>query len=475
MSEIQIVLIALIVLLSLAIILIINLSGQLKKRNKEIEKNLSDLERFQPILDIEAEVERIRRELDQELSIRKNEIETTQEILDEIKSKYQERREVLKRLTEQISLYRDELEFIDFGIYHPIFNFDDSEKYKQAIKDNLTKQKQLIKDKRAAVCNVPWTVDGSKKKGEVMTNRGIRLTLRAFNGECDALIAKVKWNNVNKIEERIRKAEQVLEKLNASNKIYIKEDYLNLKIEQLHLTYELEAKKQQEKEEQRQIREQMREEEIARREIEKAKLEAEKEEARYRKALEKAQKDVEKATGDKLNKLTDQIAQLQEQLRNAQTEKERAISRAQITKSGHVYVISNLGSFGEKVYKIGMTRRLDPMDRVKELGDASVPFRFDVHAIIYSDNAPELESKLHKAFDSKRVNMINNRKEFFKVSLDEIQSVVTDSLDGEIELTKVAEAKEYRETLALLEELENKIHDAEELIENSFPEDLFDD
>lgn len=455
-----------ILVLILSIIFLINALSirkkNIKKLNEQITKHLNDLERFKPILNVEEKVELTKAELD----ILRLE-------LSELKSSYSEKKEVLKKLSKEIELYESDIEFFDFGVYKPEFNFDDSEEYKKNIKENIARQKDLIKQKRAAICEIPWTVDGSVKKGEVMTNRNIRLTLRAFNGECDSLIAKVKWNNVNKIEERIRKAEKALQKLNASNRIYITDDYLNLKVKQLHLAFEMEHKKREEKEEQRRIREEMREEERARREIEKAQKEAEKEEMRYLKALEKAQKDAQKATGEKVNKLNEQIEMLKKQLENAQLEKLRAISRAQITKSGHVYIISNIGSFGEKVYKIGMTRRLDPMDRVKELGDASVPFTFDVHAIIYSDNAPELESKLHKEFDHRRVNMVNQRKEYFRVSLDEIEKVVYESHDSDITFTKAAEAQEYRETLALLAELEHKIQDTEDLINERYPDNLF--
>lgn len=430
--------------------------------NNQIDKYLNDLERFKPILDVEEQVGVVKSELDF-LNIE----------LSNLKGKYHEKRELFKKLSEEVQLYESDIEFFDYGVYKPQFNFDDSETYKKNIKENIAQQKELIKQKKAAICEVPWTVDGSVRKGEVMTNRNIRMTLRAFNGECDSLMTKVKWNNVNKIEERIRKADKALQKMNASNRIYITEDYLQLKLNQLHLTYEMENKKQEEKEEQRRIREEMREEEQARREIEQAQKEAEKEEHRYIKALEKARKDVQKATGDKVSKLNEQILMLTKQLENAQSEKARAISRAQITKSGHVYIISNIGSFGEKVYKIGMTRRLDPIDRVKELGDASVPFRFDVHAIIYSDNAPELESKLHQAFDKRRVNLVNQRKEYFKVSLDEIESIVNESFSSEITFTKAAEAQEYRETLALLDEMESKIHDTEEFVSQKYPDNLF--
>ncbi len=124
------------------------------------------------------------------------------------------------------------------------------------------------------------------------------------------------------------------------------------------------------------------------------------------------------------------------------------MSQAQLSKSGHVYIISNIGAFGENIFKIGMPRRFEPMDRVKELGDASVPFDFDVHAIIYSENAPELENILHKKFDEKRVNLINARREFFNVSIDEIEQIAKE-LKLDFHLTKLAEAKEYRETKSI--------------------------
>ena len=225
--------------------------------------------------------------------------------------------------------------------------------------------------------------------------------------------------------------------------------YKELKLKELYLNFELEEKQYKEKEEQRKIKEQLREEERAQREMERAMKEAQEEENRYKKALEKAKQDVDTAKGKELDELNEKIKLLEVKLQTAQ-DKERAISRAQITKSGYVYIISNIGSFGEDVYKIGMTRRLDPQDRVDELGDASVPFDFDVHGLIYSDNAPELELLLQNHFESKRVNLVNYRTEFFKVTLDEIESVVKE-LNLKVELTRIAVAKEYRETISLIQ------------------------
>ncbi len=164
---------------------------------------------------------------------------------------------------------------------------------------------------------------------------------------------------------------------------------------------------------------------------------------------------VEIATGDAHTKLLDKIHNLENELREALSRKERAISMAQQTKRGHVYVISNIGLFGENVYKIGMTRRLEPEDRVKELGDASVPFSFDIHAMIFSEDAPKLEAALHNQFESHKVNMVNPRKEFFNVTLDEIKDVVK---NNHIDATfiDIPESEEYRETRAILKKLQSQ-------------------
>lgn len=274
--------------------------------------------------------------------------------------------------------------------------------------------------------------------------------LRAFNGECDASIAKVKYNNIHVMEARINKAFEAINNLVGVQRCELTPGYLKLKLQELYLVHEYQEKIQEEKEEQCRIREQMREEEIAIREMERAQSEAEREERRYADALRKAQEEAEQTVGAKQQKLLGQIEELQRKLDEAHTNKERAIARAQMTRSGHVYVISNIGSFGEDVYKIGMTRRLDPMDRVRELGDASVPFQFDVHAIIYSEDAPALGTTLHRTFQHRRLNRVNERKEFFRVTIDEIAEVVR-AHHAEIEITLLAEAAEYRKTMALLE------------------------
>jgi hypothetical protein len=392
-------------------------------------------------------------DVDKVIESKKAEIDSLNNKLSELDTTYVTSLATFEALQKEIDLYTDTIDIGSYGLYEPQFSFDTSEKFKEAIEANYQKQKLAIKEDNAIICNTDWTVGGSKAEGKKMTNRNKKLMLYAFNGECDGLISKVKWNTANKIKERIEKAFNDINKLGEVQTTFITEHFKDLKLEELALTYEYEQKKYDEKEEQRQIREQMREEEKAQKELERAQKEAEDEEARFKKALDKARKELGSASQNELDELNNQISSLERKLLEAQERKERAISMAQMTKVGHIYVISNIGSFGEDVVKIGMTRRLDPLDRVRELGDASVPFRFDIHAIIYSENAPQLENELHKKFNDRRLNRINNRKEFFKASLEEIEVFVKEHAGAEIEFTKVAEAREYRETLIV-----NKTH-----------------
>jgi len=308
----------------------------------------------------------------------------------------------------------------------------------------------MVKDGKAATCDNPWTVNNSKAEGERMIRDYTKLIVRSFNNECDASIVAVKFSNIESIEKRIRKAFDVLNGLGARMGISIAQAYLNLKLEELYLCYEYQVKKQEEKEEQKRIREEMREQAKLMKEIEEAKARVEKEEKHFRKALEtidarlaKAQDDSDRADLEK------EKAKLEQQLADAEKTKADIQNREQSTRAGYVYVISNIGSFGEDVYKIGVTRRLDPQERIDELGDSSVPFDFDIHALIFSDDAPALETALHRAFDKRKLNMINQRREFFHVSLNEIERVVKSNFNKPVEMIRLAEAAEYRQSMVL--------------------------
>ena len=400
---------------------------------KARSKNKLYYKKYSKIIDVDEAVE--------EAEKRKNNID--KDIFD-LRESYSKKKEYFDALIKEVAIYDEEIELAELGFYKPHYSFDTSEKYKDKISQAKNKQKEMIKNKDAVYCTQQWTVEGSKAKGKTMTNRGIRLTARAFNNECDAAISRTNWNNAERMEQRISKAFEAINKLNQSNAIVISHGYLVLKLDELRLTHEYKEKKNNEKEEQSAIRQQMREEAKLEQEVE----QAEKEEEKYQGLLEKAKLEVEKASGQNLEKLKEKMAQLERDLEVAHSKNERAKSMAQLTRAGHIYVISNVGSFGEGIYKIGMTRRLEPQDRVKELGDASVPFTFDVHAMIYSDDAPSLEKSLHAQFDQNRINLVNSRKEFFQVVLEDIQDEVQKiSSDAEFYLT--AEAREFRESNAI--------------------------
>ena len=300
-----------------------------------------------------------------------------------------------KDMNKELSFLECKAELNSVGLYEPFFNFDSSEKYKSALQNNYNRQKKMVQEKKAVLYNNSLTLDGSAKKAERWAKKWMKLALRAFNGECEAIISKVRWNNIKIMEERIFKAFEQINETVENAGISITDAYFRLKLDELRLTYEEAKKKQDEKEEQRRIRELQKEEERRQKEIEKAQQEAEKEISSTQKALKKKEEEASGFSGAEAEKYKAEIEALKRQLEEATAKKERALAQAQLTRAGHIYVISNIGSFGESVYKIGMTRRLDPLERVNELGDASVPFKFDVHALIYSEDAPALETSLH--------------------------------------------------------------------------------
>jgi F0F1-type ATP synthase membrane subunit b/b' len=292
----------------------------------------------------------------------------------------------------------------------------------------------------AATCGY---VNGWKK------DHALKFVLGTFNGRVDTVLSRIKTGNQAKCIQEIKDAYAMV---NNDGEVYknarIQEEYLDSRLDELKWAVAVQKLKEKTREEQRAIREQIREEEKARKEIERAIKQAEREEELVNKAIAKIKQQFEDANEAEKAKLQAQLVELNVKLVEAEEKSKKAISMAQQTKKGHVYIISNIGSFGEDVYKIGLTRRLDPNERVRELGDASVPFPFDVHAVLSSDDAPALETELHRQFLERQVNKINKRKEFFRVSLTELRQAAED-LGLESSWTLTAEAAQYRETLAL--------------------------
>ncbi len=356
--------------------------------------------------------------------------------------------EIASRQAQVIEL-DDKILFQDFGLYTPMYNLANSEEYKDRLSVIRQRQKDMIKNDVACVYPANPTLDGSASKGRKMIKDNVRQILRSFNNECEAVIDKVKFNNIESIRKRIEKSYNDLNRMNAAMQISIIPAYLSLKLEELNLCYEYAVKKQEEKDEQKRIREQLREEAKLQKEIEEARKTIEKEKSHYNNALIQIEEQLSSASPDERSDLEKKKAEILDQLSEIQKSIEDIDYREANKKAGYVYIISNIGSFGENIYKIGMTRRLDPQERVDELGDASVPFNFDIHAMIFSDDAPALEAALHRAFEDRKLNMVNHRREFFNVTLDEIEEVVKKNFDKTVEFTRVAPAEQYRESIMI--------------------------
>lgn len=360
-----------------------------------------------------------------------------------------------KRFDSKISELKSEIQHLTFelselstNIVVAHYNFSDydgltSEECKNKLSLIKSKEQELIKSDNA----LSITSTGSKK--EINDNK--KQILRCFQSECSNFYAGLSVKNIDSVRGKITKSFETLNKIFNVDGVRLTDKLLELKLEELNLLYTFILKQEQEREQQKAIKEQMIEEEKVRREIERQKAKIEKDQTQCNNEVKKLMSYMQKTSSDVEKQLyADKIKELETKLQQLESDKESVLEREANAKAGFVYVISNIGSFGEDVYKIGMTRRLEPMDRIKELSSASVPFEFDVHAMIFSDNAPELENILHKHFEKQSVNRVNLRKEFFRVSLDEIEKVVKENFNDTVSFTRIPVAEEYRQTLNIL-------------------------
>lgn len=413
--------------------------GKIKKENEELKEMLTP--EMNDAIDLQHKINDFNKQLsslESELNKKKQEIEAKSKELDKI--------------SKDIITFSDEVLVQEYGLYQPRYNFISSDVYKERLTSIRARQKEMIKKNIAVSGSTDWTVNNNKAKGRKMVNDMKKLLLRAFNSECDETIGKVKYNNFEVSKRKILKSAEQIQKLGTVMNVYITQAYINSKIDELYLSFEYQQKKQQEKEEQRELRAQQREEAKLKKEIEEKRKKIKKEQTHYQQALKNLLSQI-KEHGE-TEDLIAKKAELETELSNIDKSIKDIDYREANQKAGYVYVISNVGSFGENIYKIGMTRRLEPQDRVDELGDASVPFKFDVHAMIFSDNAPALEAALHRAFEDRKLNMVNTRREFFYVTLDEIKQVVKENFDKTVEFIDFPDAEQYRTSLKMREQLQ---------------------
>lgn len=376
-------------------------------------------------------------------------IKSLQEQLASLESEIAKRSNTLTGLDTQIAqkqsliiTFNDDILVQEFGLYTPRYSYNTSDDYKEHLSRIRDQQKLCIKNGNAVTGNMNFTYNNSLSKGNKMVRDMQKLLLRAFNSECDETISKVKYNNFDMSVKKIATSCNAISKLGQMLSISVTAPYYQLKIDELTLAFEYQNKKQEEKEALKAARAEQREQAKLQKEIEEQRKKIEKEQTHYQTAYEKlaAQLSLHPDDEDLLHKKSE--------LENKLEDIDKALSdidyRQANMKAGYVYVISNIGSFGENIYKIGMTRRLDPQERVDELGDASVPFNFDVHAMIFSNDAPALEAALHRAFESRKVNMVNHRREFFHVTLDEIKEVIRNNFDKTVEFIDIPDAEQYR-------------------------------
>lgn len=355
--------------------------------------------------------------------------------------------EMKKYLKSEIIELDDKILFQEFGLYKPQYSFAEIDQYKEKLEEVRAKQKDLIKTGKAAICKINWKVNGSEAEGRKLIAENIKQIIRNFNIECDIAIDKVKFSNYENSKNRIFKAYELQNKLNETNSIELATEYYKSKIEELNISYEYQKKKKEEKEDLRIQRELRREEEQVAKEIEAKRLEIEKEQTHYQNAMKKIQEQIEVEKSEERQKF---LKEKKVELENNLVDIDKALAdldyREANHRAGYVYIISNIGAFGENVYKIGMTRRLEPEDRISELSGAAVPFRFDIHAMIFSNDAPKLETALHNAFADKKINLVNGRKEFFRVTLEEIKKVVEENHDKTVDFVNLPDAEQFRES-----------------------------
>lgn len=280
-----------------------------------------------------------------------------------------------------------------------------------------------------------------------------QLMVLALESELQNVLLNLKFGTIeeakNKVNNLLEKYYDISSNGNQSIAPTIKKFIVEMEtlyIEAIEIEYEYYKKKEAIKEEQRALKEQMRQEAEERKMLEQQQKKLEREENKYKNEIENVKMAISTSSQDEVEKLKKRLQELTEQLNKIDERKEKIIN-LQNGQAGYVYIISNIGSFGDKVFKIGMTRRDEPQDRVDELGNASVPFPFDVHSFIFSANAVELENRMHQILDSKRVNKINRRKEFFAVDIDELERIVH-QIDPSADFKMTALAEQYNQSLS---------------------------
>lgn len=442
------------------------IKAQLEQDNAKLQKEADlklSIKQMQPI-ELDKEITAKTQELDDIVSSKQKDIEKLNNDIDQKNQKVAEKDKQIsdldkkiKDLNDQLVNVSDEVMYEDYGLYKPRYDFANSSAYKGKLSEVRSNQKEMIRNGEAGTIFNSLTMNGSEAKGRSMQKKNIKQLVRSFNGECEAAINKVTKSNIETIEKRITRSFEQLNKLNEPNGVRLTAKYLDSKLDEAHIALEYALKKEQEKELLREQRQREKEERQAQKEYAQERAKYEKDETHFQQAKDLLQDKINNSKSEvEIESLKRKLADLQDKLSDIQAKKAKLSDRAENPTAGYVYIISNIGSFGQNVYKIGVTRRLDPMDRINELSSASVPFKFDVHALIFTDDAYKLETELHEYFDKKRVNKVNKRKEFFKLNIDEIKQVLSKHKELTFDFHEIPDAPEYRDTLLIEKQMQNQ-------------------
>ncbi|AIO21511.1 hypothetical protein BWO94_10060 [Staphylococcus aureus] len=372
-----------------------------------------------------------------------------------IKREIQELKNLKKDLISSIEEGTKELEHITSYLNDELFKYDieltypfdlvevDSSQINTYIKKLQMKEKELLNLEEVKIFNV-------STENKRHQNAQAKQIIRLFNAETSQLINKVNSKNIESMQNKIFKSYEGINKIFETDNVRIPETLLDIKLEMLDLMHKYQVKIEDEKIIRREERARLKEIEQAEKEMEKKLKELDKDIRHHNNEIKKLTMYLNNTDLQVEKELyIEKIRELDQSLKNLNSERENVEDRKDNAQSGFVYIISNIGSFGENVYKIGVTRRLEPMDRINELSSASVPFEFDVHALIFSENAFELENKLHEYFKKYKVNKVNGRKEFFKVNINEIKDKVLSEHNSTVQFIDEPKAIQYRETLRL--------------------------
>lgn len=336
---------------------------------------------------------------------------------------------------EDLVVLDDERVLQEVGIYRYHHPLENAVAYQERLSDLSTRIAELVRAGHAIEKSNMFTFDNSLAKGRKMTKDLAKLMLRAYNAEADNSLRSLRAGNVVTAKKRLEASRAAIAKLGRMMEMRISDAYHSLRLEEIELTADYLMKKQEERELAREEKARIREENKVKAELAEERKRLDKERSHLVNAIETL-----RAKGSSDEELESKLAAIDDAI--AQNDYRTANIRA-----GYVYVISNRGAFGQDVVKIGLTRRLEPLNRVHELGGASVPFRFDVHALFFSEDAVSLEADLHREFADRRVNRANARKEFFFVSPAEVRTVLASKVGNLLEFTEHAESTEYLQSV----------------------------